>query len=47
MCLIDNGRACELLFTLFREPGMSDETYAANLEFVKQDLNGFKKILEK
>jgi hypothetical protein len=47
MRLIENGRGCELLFTLFREPGMSDETYAANLEFVKQDLNGLKTILEK
>jgi hypothetical protein len=45
--LISNGRGCELLFTLFREPGMSDETYAADLEFVKQDLDGLKGILEK
>ena len=47
MRLIENGRGCELLFTLFRDPGISDETYAADQEYVRQDLNALKKILEK
>jgi hypothetical protein len=47
MRLIGNGSGCELLFTLFREPGVSDERYAADLEFVKHDLNELKRVLEK
>jgi hypothetical protein len=47
MRLIVNGGGCELLFTLFREPGMSDERYAGDLEFVKKDLKGLKELLEK
>ena len=47
MRLIANGDGCKLLFTLFREPGMSDERYAGDLEFVKKDLNRLKDLLEK
>lgn len=47
MRLIENGRGCELLFTLFREPGISDETFLADQEYVRQDLNALKRILEK
>lgn len=47
MRLITNGSGCELLFTLFRETDMSDERYAADMEFVKQDLNALKTIVEK
>ena len=47
MRLIQNGAGCELLFTLFREPGTPEDKYAADLEFVKRDLNELKKVLEK
>lgn len=47
MRLIENGRGCELLFTLFRDPGLSDETFAADQEYVRRDLNELKRILEK
>jgi len=47
MRVIANGTGSELLFTLFREAGKTDETYAADMEFVKQDLNALKAILEK
>lgn len=46
MRLIANGQGCELLFTLFREPGMSDDKYAGDMDFVKKDLDGLKKLLE-
>ena len=46
MRLIVNGSGCELLFTLFREPRMSDERYAGDLEFVKKDLKALKELLE-
>lgn len=47
MRLIANGRGCELIFTLFREPNMSDDQFAADAGFVQRDLNGLKKLLEK
>src|SRR5262249_44739591 len=46
MRLIANGRGCELLFTLFREPGMSDAQFASDAEFVQRDLDGLKRLLE-
>jgi hypothetical protein len=47
MRLITNGSGCELLFTLFREPGVTDEHYNADADFVRRDLNGLKELLEK
>ncbi|MBI2355294.1 MAG: SRPBCC family protein [Deltaproteobacteria bacterium] len=45
--VIANGSGSELLFTLFRLPGMSDEQYAADQQLVEQDLKTLKEILEK
>jgi hypothetical protein len=47
MRLIANGSGCELLFTLFREPGTTDAHYSADADFVQRDLNGLKKLLER
>jgi len=47
MRLIINGSGCELLFTLFREPNMSDAQFASDAGFVQRDLNGLKSLLEK
>lgn len=47
MRLIVNGSGCELLFTLFREPGMSDAQFASDAGSVQRDLNGLKRLLEK
>jgi hypothetical protein len=47
MRLITNGHGCELLFTLFREPGISDERYTADSAFVQRDLNRLKDLLER
>ena len=47
MRLIVNGSGCELLFTLFREPRMSDAQFASDTGFVQRDLNGLKRLLEK
>lgn len=46
MRLIANGSGCELLFTLFREPSMSDEQFASDAGFVQRDLEGLKRLLE-
>jgi hypothetical protein len=47
MRLIANSTGCELLFTLFREPNMSDAQFASDAGFVQRDLNGLKALLEK
>jgi hypothetical protein len=47
MRLIANGSGSELLFTLFREPNMSDAQFASDAGFVERDLNGLKRLLEK
>lgn len=47
MRLIANGSGCELLFTLFREPNMSDAQFASDAGFVQRDLNRLKTLLEK
>ena len=47
MRLIANRNGCELLFTLFREPGMSDAQFASDAGFVQRDLNRLKTLLEK
>jgi hypothetical protein len=47
MRLVSNGDGCELLFTLFREPGMTDEHYNSDADFVQRDLNGLKALLER
>lgn len=47
MRLIANGSGCELLFTLFREPGISDDRYDSDGNFVQRDLDRLKALLEK
>jgi hypothetical protein len=47
MRLITNGSGCELIFTLFREPKMSDAQFASDSGYVQRDLNGLKTLLER
>ena len=47
MRLIVSGQGCELLFTLFREPQMSDQQFAADAGYMQRDLDGLKSLLEK
>jgi hypothetical protein len=44
--VIANGDGCELALTLFRQPGMSDEKFAADANWVMRDLLAAKRILE-
>ncbi len=46
MRVIPNGSGCELIFTLFRLPDMSDEQFAADAEWVMRDLTSLKNLLE-
>ena len=47
MRLITNGSGCELIFTVFREPNMSDAQFASDSGYVQRDLNGLKTLLER
>jgi len=44
--VVPAGEGCELVLTLFRRPGMSDEKFAADAEWVLRDLGEAKRILE-
>lgn len=44
--VVKNGDGSELLFTLYRQPGMSDPAYAKDRENILRDLHTVKKILE-
>jgi hypothetical protein len=45
--VVANGDAgSEVLLTLFRQPGMSDEKFAADAEWVLSDLQKLKALLE-
>ena len=44
--VIANGEGSEMLFTLFRRPGLSDEDYACDRAAVLQDLQALKILME-
>lgn len=46
MRVLSSGSGSTVIFTLFRQMGMSDEKYAEDQRWVKQDLNRLKNILE-
>ena len=46
MRVIANGDAAELMFTLFRQPGESDEKFAEDEAWVLRDLANLKSLLE-
>ena len=44
--VLPKERGCELELTLFRQPEMSDEKFAADAAWVMRDLNAAKRLLE-
>jgi hypothetical protein len=44
--LVANGDGCELILSLFRQPGMSDERFEADAQWVMRDLLSAKQLLE-
>ena len=46
MRVLPNAGGSTLVFTLFRQPGMSDADYARDRQLVEQDLNALKELLE-
>jgi len=47
MRVIANADGAEVLFTLFRQPGMSDAVFARDIAWVRRDLAALRAILEK
>ena len=46
MRVVANGSGSELIFTLFRAPGMSEEVLSRDIEWVTRDLETLKALLE-
>ncbi len=46
MRVIAGGNGCEVVFTLRRRPGMSDEDFRADADAVAADLTRLKRVLE-
>jgi hypothetical protein len=44
--VVPNGAGSEVELTLFQQPGMSDEQYAADAVLVRADLERLKRVLE-
>lgn len=47
MRVVPNGSGSEVIFTLFRMPGMSDKQFAEDAGLVERDLKTLKSILER
>ena len=45
MRIVANGEGAEVLFTLFRQPDMSDDKFAADAEWVARDLIALKALV--
>lgn len=45
--VVANGNGCELILTLFRQPEMTDDKFAADADWVMRDLTAAKNLLEK
>jgi hypothetical protein len=46
MRVVPNGDGAEVTFTLFRQPGVTDDAFAADAAQVRKDLNRLKAVLE-
>ncbi|MBB4188178.1 SRPBCC family protein [Sinorhizobium terangae] len=44
--VVPNGDGAEVMFTLLRQPGMSDEQFADDAAWVEKDLAALKSIME-
>lgn len=44
--VVPNGPGCEVLLTLFQQPGMSDAQLAADEALVRADLERLKRVME-
>lgn len=45
--VLPRGRGSEVVFTLFRQPGVTDEKFSEDAQWVEKDLNILKGLLER
>ena len=45
--VVQNGDGAEVMLTLFRQPEMSDERYAADIKLINRDLRKLKALIER
>jgi hypothetical protein len=46
MRVFANGDGAEVLLTVFRQPGTSEEKFAEDTQWVRRDLEALKEVLE-
>lgn len=44
--VVANGQGCEVILTLFRQPGMDEERFSADIKLVNLDLKALKRLIE-
>lgn len=47
MRIIRNGEGSQVMLTLYRQPGMDDEKFAADAKWINKDLVALKKLVER
>ena len=47
MRVFPNGEGAEVLLTVFRQPGTTEEKFAEDTQWVRRDLEALKQLLEK
>lgn len=45
--VVENGDGAEVMLTLFRQPGMDEERFAADIKLVNRDLKALKSLIER
>ena len=46
MRLIENDEGCEIIYTQFQRPGMSEDSFASEIEWVQSDFEALRSLLE-
>ncbi|MEX2641976.1 MAG: hypothetical protein WD270_00880 [Acetobacterales bacterium] len=47
MRVVRNGEGAEVMLTQFRQPGMGDETFERDAEWIRRDLDALKALAER
>ncbi len=45
--VVANGDGAEVILTLFRQPGMTDEDFAGDIKLIMRDLRALKRLAER
>ncbi|WP_157215937.1 polyketide cyclase [Flavisphingomonas formosensis] len=45
--VVQNGDGAEVMLTLFRQPGMDEERFSADIKWVNRDLKALKALIER